>query len=61
MISSEIKMRIAQNCHGYQGRSTYSMMSFVESSQSCSNCKNYVRGHCVKNLFDGIYDNIRIN
>jgi len=61
MIPNEIKMRVAQNCPGYVSRNHYSLMSMLESSESCSNCKNYVRGKCIKDLFDGIYETIRIN
>jgi len=61
MISNEIKMRVAQNCPGYTNRNYYSLMSMLESSESCSTCKNYVRGKCTKDLFDEIYEKIRIN
>ncbi|GAA0117685.1 hypothetical protein [Clostridium senegalense] len=61
MISNEVKMRVAQNCPGYSCRHTYSLMSFVESSQSCSTCKNYIRGKCIKDLFDDVYGKIRVN
>lgn len=61
MVSSEIKMRVAQNCHGYHPRYLYSSMSLGSSSQSCSNCANYVRGKCRKDLFDEISNAIRLN
>lgn len=61
MVNNEIKMRVAQNCPGYSSRHSYSLMSFVGSSQSCDTCKNYVRGKCTKGLFDEIYSEIRVN
>lgn len=61
MVSGEVKMRVAQNCHGYRPRYLFSSMSLGSSSQSCSNCVNYVRGKCTKDLFDGIRAAIRVN
>lgn len=61
MVNEELKMRIAQNCHGYNGRHAYSMLSSVGNSQSCDTCKNYVWGKCTKDLFDEVYKEIRTN
>ncbi len=61
MVSSELKMIVAQNCQGYNPRSAYSMSLMGSLSESCSNCSNYVRGKCVKNLFDNIAGDIRMN
>jgi len=61
MVSSEIKMMVAQNCHGYIPRSVSFMEIFGNLSESCSNCSNYIRGNCVKGLFDDIRDTIKIN
>lgn len=61
MVSSEIKKRVAQNCPGYNNRNYFSMMSMLESSESCNTCTNYVRGKCVKDLFDEVYGKIRLN
>lgn len=61
MITNEIKMRVAENCPGYQSRSLFSSMSLGTSSESCSNCVNFVRGKCIKNLFDEISETIRVN
>jgi hypothetical protein len=62
MISSEIKMRVAQNCEGY--RTSYGM-EFINSisygSESCSSCANYVRGKCIEELFDEVRETIRVN
>lgn len=62
MVSSEMKMRVAQNCHGY--RAEYSMRllnSITYGSESCSSCVNHVRGLCTEGLFDEIREIIRMN
>ena len=47
MVSSELKMRVAQNCPGY--RNVYpSFTSNILSNESCDICANYVRGKCIK-------------
>lgn len=61
MVSSETKMRVAQNCPGYDAVYEMVMMSMGSLAQSCDNCSNFVRGRCVKELFDGIRDRIRVN
>ncbi|WP_373897169.1 hypothetical protein ACER0A_000405 [Haloimpatiens sp. FM7315] len=61
MISNELKARIAQNCPGYTSRNSSFMSSVTELAQSCDNCANYVRGKCVKRLFDSIKEDIRKN
>ncbi|MBU3130612.1 hypothetical protein LGL55_24330 [Clostridium tagluense] len=62
MVSSEIKMRVAQNCNGY--RPVYYMRlmnSITYGSESCSSCVNYVREKCTEGLFDEIREIISIN
>ena len=62
MVSSEIKMRVAQNCHGYRPRYSMGLMnSITYGSESCSSCVNYVRGKCTEELFDEIRETIRVN
>lgn len=61
MVGNETKMRVAQNCHAYHPRYLFSSMSLGSSSQSCSNCMNFTRGRCSKELFDKIKDEIRVN
>ena len=61
MVSSELKMMVAQNCSYYNRRYALSMESLGNLSESCSNCSNYVRGRCVKDLFDDIRDMVKIN
>ena len=61
MVSSELKMMVAQNCASYSPRSAQGMASIGNLSESCSNCSNYIRGRCVKGLFENIIDTIKIN
>ena len=62
MISSEIKMRVAQNCHGYTTRYSIGLISSLSyESISCSSCANYVRGECTEGLFYEIRGIIMIN
>ncbi|MFD3155302.1 hypothetical protein ACFIJ5_00075 [Haloimpatiens sp. FM7330] len=61
MVSNELKMRVAQNCSGYRSRNVSFMSSMTELAESCNNCANFVRGKCVKNLFDEVREQIREN
>lgn len=61
-MASEIeKMTVAQNCSGYDPRNAGVMSSMGSLSESCSNCANFVRGKCVKNLYDDISNTLKIN
>lgn len=65
MASEEMKMAVAQNCPGYHPRYLYSQLfsglSMGTSTESCSNCQNYTRGKCQKNLFNEIKEKIEVN
>lgn len=61
MISNELKMRVAQNCPGYVSRNNGFLSSMTQLSESCDNCKNFIRGKCVKGLFDEVKEKIRQN
>lgn len=61
MVSNEIKSRIAQNCSFYNERSYYPDKILIQLEESCNNCSNFVRGRCVKDVFDSIYENIRLS
>ncbi|MCJ7688720.1 MAG: hypothetical protein MUO60_05295 [Clostridiaceae bacterium] len=62
MISSEVKMRVAQNCHGYRTRHCIELISSLSyGTESCSSCINYVRGECTEELFHEIRGIISIN
>lgn len=62
MISREVKMRVAQNCHGYTTRYSIELISSLSyGSISCSSCVNYVRGECTEELFYEIREIIMIN
>lgn len=61
MVSEMEKMAVAQNCRGYEPRNAAVMSSMGNLSESCSNCSNYVRGKCIKDLFDDIRNTLRFN
>ncbi len=62
MVSNEIKMSVAQNCHGYRPRYPMELVNTITyGSKSCSSCSNYVRGKCIEELFDEIRETIRVN
>ena len=62
MVSSEMKRRVAQNCHGYRSGYSMGLMNIITyESESCSSCVNFVRGKCTEELFDGIREMIRSN
>lgn len=61
MVSEMEKMEVAQNCSGYEPRNAAVMSSMGSLSESCSNCSNYVKGKCIKNLFDDISSTLRFN
>lgn len=62
MISSEIKVRVAQNCPRYR---TVGSMELINSitymSQNCSDCVSYVKEKCEEGLFDEIMEIITVN
>lgn len=61
MASEMEKMAVAQNCSGYEPRNAAVMSSMGSLSESCNNCSNYIRGKCVKNLFDYVSSTLRFN
>ena len=62
MVSSEMKIRVAQNCHKYKPRYELGFMNSISyGSESCNSCVNYVREKCTEGLFDEITKIISIN
>ena len=62
MVTNEMKMRVAQNCHGYRSKYDLQLInSITYESESCSSCINYVREKCTEGLFDEIREIIRVN
>ena len=62
MVSSEMKMRVAQNCNGYRTRYTVELTnSITYAAESCSSCVKYAREKCTEGLFDEIREIIRVN
>lgn len=61
MASETEKMAVAQNCSGYSPKNSGVMSSMGNLSESCSNCANFIKGKCDKNLFDSINDSLKFN
>ncbi|KGM94004.1 hypothetical protein Z968_12250 [Clostridium novyi A str. 4552] len=61
MISNSMKMIVAQNCVAYDPKYTIASLSMLSTSESCSNCKNFIGGRCTKDLFDEVIDAIGRN
>ncbi|MBE6043494.1 hypothetical protein [Clostridium thermopalmarium] len=61
MICDSTKMIIAQNCIGYEPKYIISLLSMTSLSESCNNCQNYIRGNCIKGLFDDMVETIKRN
>ncbi len=59
--SHQIKSIVAQNCPGYNPRNSWGLMSLGNISETCDTCANFIRGKCIKDLFDDIASNITVN
>lgn len=55
-------MVVAENCDEYNpvNHDFISQMG-VTLSETCDNCKNFINGRCIKNLFDPIKEAINRN
>ena len=60
-VSHEIKAIVAQNYYGYTSRNPWGLANLGSISESCDSCSNFVRGKCIKGLFDDIAETITIN
>ena len=62
MVSNEIKMRVAENCHKYKPRYYMGLMNSISyGSESCVSCVNYVKEKCTQGLFQEIMETIMLN
>ncbi|HEY8888676.1 MAG TPA: hypothetical protein VIM70_00205 [Clostridium sp.] len=62
MVWSEIKMRVAQNCHEYKTKYSMGLINSISfGPASCDGCVNYVKGKCADGLFDEIREIISVN
>jgi hypothetical protein len=59
MITSEIKMRVAQNCDKYIAKDLVNEITY--RPHSCSSCTNYLIDRCSEGLFNDIRETIMIN
>ena len=62
MVSSDLEMRVAQNCNGYRPRYELGLINSITfGSESCNSCAYYVKEKCTEGLFDEIREIIRLN
>ena len=62
MVTSEIKVRVAQNCNGYIDKCKLDLINKITyRPHSCSSCVNYLREKCSEGLFNDIRETIMIN
>lgn len=61
MISNEIKMRVGETCPEYTAKNYIATVSMGPLGVSCVNCNNYIKENCTKELFNHIYEIIKLN
>jgi hypothetical protein len=62
MVSSEVKIRVAQSCHKYRSMHDLELINRITyEAESCNSCINYVRERCREGLFDEIGEIIRLS
>ena len=61
MIIHELEMIVAQNCPQYNSKLAVNLAPLSKFAENCNSCYNFNKGHCTKELFEGIRDRIRIN
>ena len=62
MVSSELELRVAQNCHGYRPRYNLGLINSITfGSENCNSCVHYIKEKCTEGLFDEIREIIRLN
>ncbi|SQC00531.1 putative transmembrane protein [Clostridium tetanomorphum] len=62
MRLEELKMVVAENCEGYEPIASVFVSDIGSNiTDSCENCENFVKGKCIKNLFDPIKERIYRN
>ncbi|KAJ49780.1 hypothetical protein CTM_21326 [Clostridium tetanomorphum DSM 665] len=55
-------MVVAENCEGYEPIASVFVSDIGSNiTDSCENCENFVKGKCIKNLFDPIKERIYRN
>lgn len=61
MIVSEAKSLVGENCSEYDSKNILSKSSMTNLAQSCISCSSYVNGRCTKDLFNKIYEALKVN
>jgi len=61
MFSNMDNMLVAQNCIEYNPMHIISLLSVSAPLESCTNCKNFIKGKCSKELHNEIKEMINRN
>lgn len=61
MFSNEDKSLVGENCPEYNSRFILHEATITNLAHNCINCSNHLNGNCSKNLFNEIYETLRIN
>lgn len=61
MFSNDEKSLVGENCPAYASKYILHEVSMTNLAHNCINCFNYLNGSCSKNLFNEIYESLRIN
>lgn len=61
MIADEAKSLVGENCSEYDSKYIFHNASNTNLAHNCVSCSNYINGKCIKNLFDELYESLRIN
>lgn len=61
MFSSDDKSLVGENCPKYESKYVLHETTITNLARNCINCTNYLNGNCSMNLFNGIYEALKIN
>jgi hypothetical protein len=61
MFNSEDKSLVGENCPQYISRNILHGTNATNLARNCTNCSNYLNGNCSINLFNNIYESLKVN
>lgn len=61
MFSGEGKSLVGENCPQYISRSILQGTNATNLARNCINCSNYLNENCSINLFNEIYESLKVN
>lgn len=61
MMLEQVKSLIGENCPAYEANNIFYKANMTNLVRNCINCFNYKNGKCTKNLFNELYENLKIN